>query len=164
MLILAQAGEAGNGILDLFDRYGIAWGMLALFVVATIYILRRLLNDNNGILTGYVRSTIDQQKQLADTVRDQAATDAKVAQCLEASEQRLAEIQKTVERVETMHYNPHSQFATATLGRCFRHGCEVLEHISTKLEIDDKCKPLLDVMRRELDSHNQHVEGDAPPQ
>lgn len=154
MTVLADAG-----FLDLFDRYGIAWGMLALFVLATIYILRRLLNENNGILTGYVRSTCEQQQRLANTVENMAETDAKVAAMMEREDERLKQIEETAQRIESNAYG-----SSIALSRCFRHGLDLLDQVSEKLEIAEKCKPMITMMRRELEEHAHTIHGVQPKQ
>ena len=78
-VILAQLETNGSSILEAFDRYGVSLVMLVMFILATIYILRRLLHDERGLLTSYIRSTNNQQTRLADTVTTMAETDAKVA-------------------------------------------------------------------------------------
>ena len=144
-MILAQAETTTNAVLEAFDRYGVSLCMLVMFIIATIYILRRLLHDERGLLTSYIRSTNNQQTRL--TVTTMAETDAKVADVLGNMDGSISRIEAILQRTTT----PGNRGDNTALVICYRHECDVLEAISDKLEIDDKTKPLLDMMRRELD-------------
>ena len=146
-VILAQLETNGSSILEAFERYGVSLVMLVMFILATIYILRRLLHDERGLLTSYIRSTNNQQTRLADTVTTMAETDAKVADVLGNMDGSISRIEAILQRTTT----PGNRGDNTALVVCYRHECDVLEAISDKLEIDDKTKPLLDMMRRELD-------------
>ncbi len=147
-MILAQVETTTNAVLEAFDRYGVSLVMLVMFIIATIYILRRLLHDERGLLTSYIRSTNNQQTRLADTVTTMAETDAKVADVLSSMDGSVRRIETILQRTST----PGNRGDNTALIVCYRHECDVLEAISDKLEIDEKTKPLLDMMRRELDA------------
>jgi len=76
-----------------------------------------------------------------------AETDAKVADVLGNMDGSISRIEAILQRTTT----PGNRGDNTALVICYRHECDVLEAISDKLEIDDKTKPLLDMMRRELD-------------
>lgn len=147
-MILAQIEEGSSSLLEAFDRYGVSLGMLVMFIMASIYILRRLLHDEKGLLTNYVRSTTAQQGRLASTVETMADTDAKVVDVLSTMNANITKIEDLLASTTT----PGSRQDNTALVVCYRHECDVLEVISDKLEINDKTKPLLDMMRRELDA------------
>jgi len=147
-VILAQIETGSNAILEAFDRYGVSLGMLVMFIIATVYILRRLLHDERGLLSTYVRSTTAQQGRLASTVETMADTDAKVADVLGTMNDNITKIEAVLSSTNT----PGNRQDNTALVVCYRHECDVLEVISDKLDINDKTKPLLDMMRRELDA------------
>ena len=145
-MILAQIETGSNAILEAFDRYGVSLGMLVMFIIASVYILRRLLHDERGLLSNYVRSTTEQQGRLANTVETMADTDAKVADVLGSMDGSIAKIESLLGKANLNGAADHT-----TLVVCYRHECDVLEAISDKLEINTKTKPLIDMTRRELD-------------
>lgn len=163
--------ESATSWLQLFDKFGVSICFLALFIVATGYILRRLLNDKNGIFTAYARNVTQQQQQLqqthqqlADTVGDMAITDSQVAAVLDKMENRLAGLEDQAHRIEALHRDPHSPFATVALSRCFRHGCDILEEIADKLEIKQQIQPQMALMRNELEQALKRMSAaTAPP-
>lgn len=162
--------DAAGSWLQLFDKFGVSICFLGLFIVATGYILRRLLNDKNGIFTNYARNVTEQQKQLqlthqqlADTVGDMAQTDSQVASVLEKMEGRLGQLEDQAHRIEQMHRDPHSPFATVALSRCFRHGCDILSEIAAKLEIQQQIQPQLALMKNELEQALHRMSQAATP-
>lgn len=153
-----------ESLLQAFDKYGVSLVILAAVLWMLFYVLKRLVNEDTGIVTTYVASTVNNNKSLTETMKTQAETaeksaktDEKMAELLETVEKRLDGIEKTSERLEAMHYDPHSNFASVTLGRCFRHSCDVAEMLANKLEIGEAAKPLIDKMRKELDDHEAIV-------
>lgn len=88
-------------ILKLIDRYGVSVVMLALFLVATFYILQRLLAKKDGILTGYVSNTVEQQKLLTIAVDRNAITNEQMSRVLSVYDERLGIIEKTTEILAT---------------------------------------------------------------
>ena len=132
--------------LKAIDTYGVALSMLVLFCLASWYVLRRLLHPQTGIVTAYIAATAKSQGILAKATASQDATGKRLAVLMEAATQSL-------ERSETQHGDPHSPYATGALSRSFRTGCDVLEMIADKLGTSEGTKPLLDLMRRDLDAH-----------
>ena len=139
-----------------FDRYGVSVGMLVVFIIAAVYILRRLLHEERGLLTKYVQSTTDQQTRLADTVDRMAQTDAKVATVLNGMGSNINKIETILARNSATG----SRQDNTALVVCYRHECDVLEAIADKLQVNDRTKPLLDMMRRELDMAAQRASNE----
>jgi len=150
-----------TGLIDMFAKYGATTVMLVLFVLATWWIGKRLLNEKNGLLTKYVESTNDLQKSLSESVEKQKETGTRVAALLETSEKRTEEMGAVVQRIEAMHYDPNSRFSTVTLGRCFLESLDVVESMSKKLDealpsdiaLAEIIRPSIILMRRDLETH-----------
>lgn len=160
--MLAQEATAKMGLdptsiaFQVFDRYGVSVGMLVVFIIAGIYILRRLLHEDRGLLTNYVKSTTDQQAKLADTVECMARTDAKMAAVLDNMDTNIDKIEGLLTRSSATG----SRHDNTALVVCYRHECDVLEAISDKLQVNERTKPLLDMMRRELDMAAQRASNE----
>ena len=142
-----------ESFFQIFDRYGVSLGMLIVFLIGSAYVLRRLFNEKTGLLTNYMKETSQRYERLGSTIETQAETGRRVATVMESSDQTLRDIREASHRLEQMHFDPNSAFSTVTLGKCFVNVCDVAEIMATKLEIDDKCKPHLDIMRRALKDH-----------
>lgn len=84
--------QATNGF-NVFDN-GVAVGALTLVVAATVYILRRMLNEKNGLFTVYVAKTNDTMESIANTCQQQADTQVK-------QEQSIVGIKESQARMET---------------------------------------------------------------
>lgn len=127
--------------VELFDRFGVSLGMLILFVLTTIYILRRLLNSKDGILPEYVKAAIEHQAKLAESITSLTSSYGKSVDTLE----QLAE---TTSALTTSHIE-----RTDSLFKTMLHSCTVLEILSSKLDVKEQVLPHLQNIRMEVSQH-----------
>ncbi len=158
MLLLAQTDPAG--VARLFDQYGVSLMIVVVGIIGMGYALYRLL-ARNGILTTHFKKDSDNHEHLVESVRIMSRTGEKISEVMVSTDKRLKAIEDSAGRVEMMHYDVHSRFATTTLGRCFLNACDVAEHIIDRMDSTDAdapdlgpfCKPLIDDMRNQLRDH-----------
>lgn len=120
--------------LTLIDRYGLPIVLLVLLAVAGWYVLRRLLNRDDGILTQvgsrhikYLDETSSVNASLAKAI-DRLADQAEEANAgMRARDVQLAELK-----------------------RAGQHACDLLERITERLEISGTTEGSIAAVRREL--------------
>ena len=149
-----------ESVLHLVDKYGVSLSLVVAFAFATVYILRRLLAEKNGILTQHFKSDAASREHLVDSVRTMATTGERIGQVLEGVNTRLESIEGIADRLERIHYDPHSRFATMALGRCALDACDVAEKVVKQMDQQEtpgglisQVLPLLEGMRGQLKEH-----------
>jgi hypothetical protein len=132
-----------DAMLKALEQFGVSAVIIAAFMTGSVYILRRLFNAKDGILTivgqrhiKYLEATATLQQKLT-TTNDRLATSAE-------------QTESTLSRLADRHEDENSSFATVRLHRSGIHACDVIEKIAEKLEIGDAVGSSIDSIRREL--------------
>ncbi len=125
------------------ERFGLATALLTVVGIGAAYILRRLFDRRDGILTRvgerhlqFIDSLEETHKSLSESTETLAATAG-------AGTRTLADL------VE-LHESPDSNFSTVRLHRAGVHACDVLEQVVDALDISDTTKNSIDSIRREV--------------
>jgi hypothetical protein len=134
----------------MLDRYGIPGVVLAAFGFGAWYVLRRLFNSENGILTvvgerhvRFLDSSETFQKELSES-NNRLATTA------ETAHDQMKERNSLLGTLVEQHNDDGSPFATVKLHRAGLAACDVLEQVAESLEIAESAKSPIALMRREL--------------
>ena len=155
--------KIAEGWLELFDKFGVSLVFLALFVSGTLYVLRRLLSKDNGILTNYGKTVESAHQQLVTSYERLESTDRVMAELLKGHTVQLDQIEvhivDTGEGVSSLQdaadTAAHKQDeTTAMLLRCADRACNVIEQLSVKLDAESEVAPHIADIRAELRGHS----------
>jgi len=136
--------------LSIFDRYGIAGALLALVAIGAWYILRRLFDKDDGILTRVGNRHIqylDEQEKIGQSL---ARSNERLTATAELAHESMRQRQEAIDKLVESHSDPDSMFSTVRLSRSGLHACDILEAVARKMGIGDETSSSIESIRREL--------------
>ena len=125
------------------ERFGLATALLTVVGIGAAYILRRLFDRRDGILTRVGERNLQFIDSLEETHKSLSESTETLAATAGAGTRTLADL------VE-LHESPDSNFSTVRLHRAGVHACDVLEQVVDALDISDTTKNSIDSIRREV--------------
>ena len=129
--------------LKAIEQFGVSAVVIAFFVVSSGYVLRRLFNSKDGILTKVGERHIEYLSTSEKCLEQLATANGKLADNWEQQSGALA-------RLAEQHDSESSPFATVKLSRAGVHACDVLEKVANNLGITEACESSIESIRREL--------------
>ena len=127
-----------DAALKAIEQFGISCVVIAFFIAGTGYVLRRLFNATNGILTKVGERHIEYLSTSERCLEQLARSNDAIA---EKSERQAGEIGRIADQQDQ---------ETVKMNRAGVHACDVLEKVADSLGIKDATGSSIDSIRREL--------------
>lgn len=133
-----------DSIEHLIQAYGFLGAFFVLVSLASAYVLRRLLNKTDGIVTATAKEHISYLRSTATSFNTLASTSIGQTKLLASVNKEIKEIKE----LNAVHSSTNSNFETVKLKIAGNHAVDILEKITLSLELD--CTQSLQHMREAL--------------
>lgn len=142
--------QANGGFNALVGEYGIAAAVIAFVLGASSWVLHRLFNANNGIITEVTKRHIEFLDQLKHSHGEHLKIQQAHTRILEGMTSDIKVMASATDELVDMHQDDDTTFSTRKLHEYGIQACDLFEMVCVKMEIQEKAKPLIKVMKRTL--------------